>query len=68
VWGENNGFDDVWLSEYHVINDDYLRSILPAAAAIAARTNRIHFAAGMLLSLGGKMVRYAHTMLFLLKK
>src|SRR5712671_227624 len=43
AWGENNGFDDVWLSEHHFIEDGYLPSILPAAAAIAARTNRIGF-------------------------
>jgi hypothetical protein len=34
AWGENNGFDDVWLSEHHFIEDGYLPSILPAAAAI----------------------------------
>ena len=37
VWGENNGFDDVWLSEHHFIEDGYLPSILPIAAASAAR-------------------------------
>jgi len=41
VWGENNGFDDVWLSEHRFIEDEYLPSILPIAAAIAARTRRI---------------------------
>jgi len=29
AWGENNGFDDVWLSEHHFIEDGYLPSILP---------------------------------------
>ena len=37
VWGENNGFDDVWLSEHRFIEDGYLPSILPIAAAIGAR-------------------------------
>src|SRR5438132_12046876 len=50
AWGEDNGFDDVWLSEHHFIEDGYLPSILPAAAAIAARTNRIRIASGVLLS------------------
>ena len=49
AWSENNGFDDVWLSEHHFIEDSYLPSILPAAAAIAARTNRIRIASGVLL-------------------
>jgi alkanesulfonate monooxygenase SsuD/methylene tetrahydromethanopterin reductase-like flavin-dependent oxidoreductase (luciferase family) len=49
AWSENNGFDDVWLSEHHFIDDGYLPSILPAAAAIAARTKRIRIASGVLL-------------------
>jgi alkanesulfonate monooxygenase SsuD/methylene tetrahydromethanopterin reductase-like flavin-dependent oxidoreductase (luciferase family) len=49
AWGENNGFDHVWLSEHHFIEDGYLPSILPVAAAIAARTNRIRIASGVLL-------------------
>jgi len=49
VWGENHGFDDVWLSEHHFIEDGYLPSILPVAAAIAARTKRIRIASGVLL-------------------
>jgi alkanesulfonate monooxygenase SsuD/methylene tetrahydromethanopterin reductase-like flavin-dependent oxidoreductase (luciferase family) len=49
VWGEHHGFDDVWLSEHHFIDDGYLPSILPAAAAIAARITRIRIASGVLL-------------------
>ena len=49
AWGENNGFDDVWLSEHHFIDDGYLPSMLPAAAAIAARTKRIRIPLGVLL-------------------
>src|SRR2546428_7262389 len=49
VWGENHGFDDVWLSEHHFIEDGYLPSILPIAAAIAARTTRVRIASGVLL-------------------
>ena len=49
AWGENNGFDDVWLSEHHFINDGYLPSILPVSATIAARTERIRIASGVLL-------------------
>ena len=49
VWGENHGFDDVWLSEHHFIDDGYLPSMLPAAAAIAARTKKIRIPLGVLL-------------------
>ena len=49
VWAENNGFDDVWLSEHHFIDDGYLPSMLPVAAAIAARTKRIRIPLGVLL-------------------
>ncbi len=48
VWGENNGFDNVWLSEHHFIEDGYLPSLLPAAAAIAVSTKRIRIASGVL--------------------
>src|SRR6201987_3347984 len=49
AWGENNGFDDVWLSYHHFIEERDLPSILPVAAAIAARTKRIRIASGVLL-------------------
>jgi alkanesulfonate monooxygenase SsuD/methylene tetrahydromethanopterin reductase-like flavin-dependent oxidoreductase (luciferase family) len=59
TWGENNGFDDVWLSEHHFIEDGYLPSILPLAAAIAARTKRIRIASGVLLTPFHNPVRLA---------
>ena len=49
AWAEDRGFDDVWLSEHHFINDGYLPSILPVAAAIGARTKQIRIASGVLL-------------------
>src|SRR5713226_3012587 len=49
AWSESHGFDDVWLSEHHFIEDGYLPSILPVAAAISARTKRIRIASGVLL-------------------
>ena len=48
AWAENHGFDDVRLSEHHFIEDGYLPSILPVAAA-NARTNRIRIVSGVLL-------------------
>src|SRR5215510_10996997 len=49
VWGEQHGFDDVWLSEHHFIEDGYSPSLLPIAAAIAARTKKIHIGTSVML-------------------
>jgi alkanesulfonate monooxygenase SsuD/methylene tetrahydromethanopterin reductase-like flavin-dependent oxidoreductase (luciferase family) len=62
AWGETHGFDDVWLSEHHFIEDGYLPSILPVAAAIAARTKRIRIASGVLLMPFHNPVRLAEDM------
>lgn len=40
-WAERNGFVSVTLSEHHGSADGYLPSILPLAAAVAARTKSI---------------------------
>ena len=49
VWGEENGFDDIWLSEHHFIEDGYSPSLLPIAAAIASRTKKIHIGTSVVL-------------------
>ncbi len=43
------GWDDVWLSEHHFIEDGYTPSMLPLACAIAARTGRIRIGTSVLL-------------------
>lgn len=49
AWAETLGFDDVWLSEHHFIDDGYSPALMPIAAAIAARTSRIRIATGVVL-------------------
>jgi len=49
VRAEALGWDDVWLSEHHFIEDGYTPSMLALACAIAARTTRLRIGTSVLL-------------------
>ena len=49
VRAEELGWDDIWLSEHHFLDDAYTPSMLPLGCAIAARTERVEIGTSVLL-------------------
>jgi probable F420-dependent oxidoreductase len=49
AWAETIGYDDVWLTEHHFVEDGHAPSPLVQAAAIAVRTKRIRIGTAVLL-------------------
>lgn len=49
AWLDQLGLDLVWFTEHHFVDDGYLPSWTPVAAAMAARTKRVRFSSDICL-------------------
>ena len=49
AYGESIGYDDVWLSEHHFVEDGYSPAQMPIAAAIAVKTKKIRIGTSVVL-------------------
>jgi len=49
AWLDDLGCDQVWFTEHHFVDDGYLPSWIPVAAAMAARTTRVRFSTDICL-------------------
>ncbi|MXY27845.1 LLM class flavin-dependent oxidoreductase [Candidatus Poribacteria bacterium] len=49
VWGEQLGFDSVWLTEHHFRDDGYTPSPLIVASAVGARTRTMRIGTNLML-------------------
>ena len=50
VFAEQLGFDSVWFTEHHFLDDGHLPNFVPVAGAVAARTKRVRLSTDICLA------------------
>ena len=58
VWLDSLGLDLIWFTEHHFVDDGYLPSWIPVAAAMATRTKNVRFSSDIRPNVCNPFIRF----------